>query len=242
MTTGLQSVTNFLVPATGSTNAYQIRDTFSSTPKFINFNNVELDGQAFRPSGVIVDNTQGDDDLVILINEISYRIVVPAGQTLQMPYPAPLNHTANITGDGDATVLFVDYPVIPYGGSVASGGGGEIPQPLEVFGNVNITTSPLEVEGGVEITNRTPINTSLGSNKENYAYYDYMDGTNSNIGRDMVYIRIENVGDADATIGGDILPPGAVAVFHATPGKTIRNNLSVNALGTKLTISEVSLE
>lgn len=114
MTTGLQSVTNFLVPATGSTNAYQIRETFTGVPKFIEFNSIELDGQAFRPSGVIADNTQGDGDLVILINEISYRIIVPAGQTLQMPYPAPLNHTVNISGDGDATVLFVDYPVIPY--------------------------------------------------------------------------------------------------------------------------------
>lgn len=116
MANGLQSVTNFLVPATGSTNAFVIHQAFSATPLLQNFNNVELDGIPFRPSGVIIDNTAGTSALTVLINEIGYNIVCAAGKTLQMPYPAPVNHSANITGDpaNVATVVFVDYPVIPF--------------------------------------------------------------------------------------------------------------------------------
>lgn len=116
MSKGLQSVTNFLVPATGSTNAYVLNQAFAAAPFLQNFNNVALDGIPFRPSGVIIDNTAGTTPLTVLINEIGYNIVCPAGKTLQMPYPAPVGHSANITGDPAhvCTVVFVDYPVIPF--------------------------------------------------------------------------------------------------------------------------------
>jgi len=148
MTTGLQAVSNFLVPATGSTNAYVLKETFSSTPKFVNFDNVELDGIPFRPSGVLIDNSQGANTLTVLINEISFRISCPAGEMVQMPYPAPVNHTANITGNGTATVVFVDYPVVPF----TTASGGEIADPLPVSGpltDAELRAAPVPISGAL---------------------------------------------------------------------------------------------
>lgn len=109
------AVSNYLVPATGSTNAYPLKETFvPGTPKLVDFNSAGLDGIPFRPSGVIIDNSQGVGTLRVLINEISYAMNVPAGGSIQMQYPAPVGHTATITGDGLATVVFVDYPIIPF--------------------------------------------------------------------------------------------------------------------------------
>ena len=114
---GTQPVSNFLVPATGSTNAYRLTQIFNATnPLFVDFTIISLDGIPFRPSGVIIDNKNGTTALNVLINEMGLNISCPAGKFMQMPYPAPLNHTANILGDGtnQATVVFVDYPLIPW--------------------------------------------------------------------------------------------------------------------------------
>lgn len=123
MLNAVQSVSNFLVPATGTTNLYNVSEIFSSTPKFIDFRDQSLDGLPFRPSGVIIDNSQGTGNLVVLINETGFQIICGAGMGMSMPYPAPINHTVNITGQGQAVVQFVDYPVIPWapsGGSTAA--------------------------------------------------------------------------------------------------------------------------
>lgn len=112
----LQQISNFLVPAAGNISAVVYREVFGATPVLKQFNNFELDGIPFRPYGVLIDNTTGTVALNVLINEISFNISCAAGKSLQMPFPAPLNFTVNITGDpvNLETVVFVNYPLIPF--------------------------------------------------------------------------------------------------------------------------------
>lgn len=117
MSNGLQQVINYMIPAVGTPRAYLQSGVLSATPVVLDFRNVSgggFDGQPFRPSGVFIDNTQGTGPLSITIVEMSYQIVCPAGQSLNLQFPAPTDITANITGAGQATVVFVDFPVIPY--------------------------------------------------------------------------------------------------------------------------------
>lgn len=117
MSTGLQEVVNYMIPAVGSPRGFVQSQVFSATPVTLDFRNVSggsIDGQPFRPSGVFIDNTQGTGDLTVVINEISFRMICPAGESLNLQYPAPVEMTATITGLGQATVVFVDFPVIPY--------------------------------------------------------------------------------------------------------------------------------
>lgn len=115
---------NYMVPATGNTRGYIVSETLSATPKQVNFFNVELDGVPFRPSGAFIDNTQGTQPLVIRINELAYNIVVPAGGSMQTQFPAPMSMSVAITGAGQATIIFVDFPVIPFFPQENAGGGG----------------------------------------------------------------------------------------------------------------------
>lgn len=124
MSEQLVNTYNYLVPAAGTTRSYRVTQNFASGDiKHCDFRNMALDGLSFVPSGVLVDNTRGTADCVITIIEFAWRIVVPAGTTINMPYPAPYNQTATIEGEGDITVVFVDYPVIPFISSSNSGGG-----------------------------------------------------------------------------------------------------------------------
>ena len=120
----LTKFVNYMVPATGNTRGFIVSENFSSTPKAVNFFNVELDGVPFRPSGVFVDNSQGTDALIITINELAYRIVVPAGGAMQTQFPAPMSMSVAIVGGGQATCIFVDFPVIPFSPGSGGGGGG----------------------------------------------------------------------------------------------------------------------
>jgi len=146
--TGLQAVSNFLVPATGTTNSFAVHETFSSSPHFVDFRNVELDGNYFRPYGVLIDNQSGTGDLTVLVNENSFRITCAAGGFLQLPFPAPIDCTANITGLGEATVIFVDFPVMPFQPSGAVNI--TLPNPLPVSGpltDTQIRATALPVSG-----------------------------------------------------------------------------------------------
>lgn len=110
-----QSVNNYLVPATGTTHAVPVAGVFSSTPTMADFRSVEISGQRFVPSGVFIDNSQGAGDLVISVQGMAgYTVVCPAGQRLQTQYPAPLDQIVQITGNGPAVCVFVDFPVIPF--------------------------------------------------------------------------------------------------------------------------------
>jgi len=226
MAQGLQSVSNFLVPATGSTNAYMIRQEFSATPFFQDFNNQGLDGIPFRPSGVIIDNSAGTGPLNVLINEMSFQISCPAGAFMTMPYPAPLNCTANITGSGVGTVIFVDYPVIPWT-SAQGGGGGNIPDPLPVTGPLTddeLRASPLPVSlpAKTALTATMAVASAAG---------------NTVAGARMV--SFENTGTGDATVAGGVLSAGKIVTFEAPSDSTI-SAIAYDGTGTTLQIATLS--
>ena len=109
----LQSTFNFLVPAAGGTSAYTMA---SPGPlEIANFCQItSLSGQPFCPSGVVIDNTENSDPLIITILPIQFKIVCPAGAQMGVSYPAVLDHTAKFENGTGAIVTFVDYPVIPY--------------------------------------------------------------------------------------------------------------------------------
>jgi len=244
MSNVLQSVTNFLVPATGSTNAYAVSQVFSATPTFVDFNNVALDGLPFRPSGVLIDNSQGTGPLTVLINEISYAMTCAAGELLNMPYPAPVNHTANITGNGQATVIFVDYPVIPfYSASAGSSGGGG---PLPVTGpltDAQLRAAPVSVElasSTVPLTDAqlraAPVSVELASS----TYYAdmWVAQAQDAVPAGAFSVSLTNIGAAPALVANGSLPPGVGVNFEA-PAGSVLGQIEVDATGTSLLISTV---
>lgn len=120
---GLSNTVNYLVPAAGTTHAFPIFATFvAGQVSGINFDEKNIDGQRFMPSGVIIDNTLGTQDFVVTITNTGFRIVCPVGRMCQMPYSAPTSQQVNIQGEGPVSLQFVDYPVIPFM-STATGGG-----------------------------------------------------------------------------------------------------------------------
>lgn len=113
----VQNVTNYLVPSSGQTHAVEFNGVFSASPALIDWRQFSIDQFPFQPQGVFVDNTQGAGPLTITILPLGYNIKVPAGIVAQAQFPAPNGQTAQITGDGQASVIFVDFPVLPSGGS-----------------------------------------------------------------------------------------------------------------------------
>lgn len=124
MTERLENVSNYIVPAAGTTRGYVVNRKFvAGTPVTVDFRGVGLDGQPYRPSGVFVDNTRGTAPLTVIINEINFSFQIPAGSFAATPYPAPMQQSATLLGEGDVTLVFVDFPVIPMGVGASSGGG-----------------------------------------------------------------------------------------------------------------------
>ena len=109
----LRSVFNYLVPSSGTTNAYAVQSPNDS--ETANFGMISsISGQPFCPSGVMIDNTAGTDAAIVTILPIGFKIKCPAGAQMGMQYPAVLDHTATFTDCENAIVTFVDFPVIPY--------------------------------------------------------------------------------------------------------------------------------
>lgn len=116
---GVQNVTNYLIPASGQTHAVTYAGTFSATPAVIDWRQFAINNFPFQPQGLFADNTQGTAPLVITIGPIGYKVVVAAGTSAQAQFPAPNGQTASITGDGEANITFVDFPVLPGSGAVS---------------------------------------------------------------------------------------------------------------------------
>lgn len=115
------NTTNYLIPAAGSTHYVNYSGVFSATPVTIDWRNYQINNFPFQPQGVFVDNTQGTGELVINIQPIGYNVIIPAGTSAQAQFPAPNGQTMSITGNGQATVIFVDFPVLPNAGQVNIG-------------------------------------------------------------------------------------------------------------------------
>lgn len=116
MNTGTYNVTNYLVPSAGQTHAVPFSGVFSATPYTIDWRNFQIDNFPFQPQGAFVDNSQGTGALIINIQPLNYNVEVPAGIVAQVQFPAPKGQVMTVTGNGQASVVFVDFPVLPSSG------------------------------------------------------------------------------------------------------------------------------
>lgn len=115
------STTNYMVPSSGSSHCVQISGVFSAVPFFQDWRQFQIDNFPFQPQGAFIDNTQGTEPLKITIGPIGYTVTCPAGVISQVQFPAPNGQTCNITGAGQASIYFVDFPVLPNSGLVDVG-------------------------------------------------------------------------------------------------------------------------
>jgi hypothetical protein len=143
----LNGTTNYLVPASGKTHSVTYSGLFSVTPLNVDWRQFSVDNYQFQPQGVFIDNSLGIADLVITILPINYKVICPLGIVGQFQFPAPDNQTCTITGNGQASVIFVDFPVLPNAGLINIGNtvNAQIvgPNPLPV----SLPATPLQVQG-----------------------------------------------------------------------------------------------
>lgn len=130
---------NYMVPSNGTTNGVLVTATLSATPLLLDWRQYTIDNAYFQPQGVYIDNSAGTGTLTITINPVGWQVTVPAGGQLATSFPAPNGETMSVTGLGNATMIFVDYPVLPSATAVT----------LQGTANVNIanvtSTNPLFV-------------------------------------------------------------------------------------------------
>lgn len=161
----VQPTTNYLVPSSGGTHCLPVTAAWGTQPALLDWRQFSESSFPFQPQGVFIDNTQNANPLTVQILPIGWNIVCPAGAQLMTPFPAPAAQTAQISssgGGGIATLMFVDFPVLPFLTSAASAGGlavSIVGQPISVLpanaataaalstqpvSNVQLVTSPGE--------------------------------------------------------------------------------------------------
>lgn len=144
------NVSNYLVPAAGQTHAATLQGIFSATPVLIDWRQFSVDNFPFQPQGVFIDNSAGVAAIVINIQPINYNVSCAAGTVGQFQFPAPDNQTCKITGNGQATIVFVDFPVLPNAGqtNIANTVNANIvsPNPLPVSPTSNASGFPYQVQ------------------------------------------------------------------------------------------------
>ncbi len=106
-----RAVSNYLVPANGGCRCMDFKQNFT-TPLNIDWTQQGIDALTFNPSGFFVNNGAGI--LTIHINELNFDIVIPANKQMSMQYPAPVGHTLTISGSNTASIVFCDFPIIPF--------------------------------------------------------------------------------------------------------------------------------
>ena len=105
-------VFNYIVPATGLPGAMPIELALASgVDSYIDFRDSSLDGVKFSPYGVIIDNTDGDEQCTVKIDGLGYIIRCGAGGVVQAKYPGPVDQTVTVTGNGLVKFIFVNYPL-----------------------------------------------------------------------------------------------------------------------------------
>jgi hypothetical protein len=123
--TQVQNTTNYLVPSSGSTHCVPISADWTPQPAILDWRQFSESSFPFQPQGVFIDNTQNANPLTIEILPLGWNVVCPAGAQLMTPFPAPAGQTASVTssgGGGQATLMFVDFPVLPFLNSTSAGG------------------------------------------------------------------------------------------------------------------------
>lgn len=148
--------TNYLVPSSGLTHAVTVSGTFSAAPYLLDWRQYAIDNEKFQPQGVFIDNSLGTVDLIITVQPIGYTIDCPAGQRSERQFPAPNGQTMTITGDPNnfASVIFVDFPVLPAAGLTAIAGVANVNLQSAAPGAV-VTTNPNPLAAGNTLPYRT---------------------------------------------------------------------------------------
>lgn len=142
-TANINTTSNYLVPSGGTTHAVDVEGTWTANPQLLDWRNFKVDAFPFRPQGVFIDNTQGTGDLTIVVYPIGWAVVCPAGQSVEKQFPAPANMTMQVTGNGFARLVFVDFPVLPSAELSAATINANIVSPLP------LPTLPANLPGGV---------------------------------------------------------------------------------------------
>jgi|SRR6185437_8454172 len=153
-----QKTTNYLIPSSGGTQAVPVTGVFSAQAEIIDWRKYQndIDGP-FSPQGVYIDNTQGTGTLTVNIYNGGnasalgtpfWTVNCVAGARTTENFPAPTGQLVSITGDGQATVIFVNYPVLPEANSVTVQGGsvGISGQPIQTNPSVNASGVPYQVQ------------------------------------------------------------------------------------------------
>lgn len=172
-----QPATNYLVPSSGGTHFVPVSGVFGGTAFVVDFRQFTVDQFPFNPQGVFIDNSQGTGDLQVAISPGGWVIDCPAGARMSTSYPAPNGQSCSITGNGQATVIFVDFPVLPNAGAVSVIGTVNVnvtgPNPLPVLPPVNVGGVPYQVNvepltaqviDGFVTTTAAPMNVAAPAN------------------------------------------------------------------------------
>lgn len=130
----IQETTNYMVPSSGATHVVPVVGQFTAAPFVVDWRQFANDEFPFQPQGVFIDNTQGAGLLTVTVQPIGWNILCPAGTQVAAPFPAPNGQSASIVGNGQASVMFADFPVLPF---TANQGGAQAvtisgPNPLQV--------------------------------------------------------------------------------------------------------------
>lgn len=163
---------NYLIPSSGGTQGVPVTGIFSAQAEVIDWRTYsnDVDGP-FAPQGVYMDNTQGAGSLTVevfaggnasALGTPFWTITCPAGSQLQANYPAPMGQVVSITGNGQATVVFVNYPVLPEAGAVTILGGsvGISGQPIATTPAVNAGGAPYQVQE-IPVTSAAQFNNAI---------------------------------------------------------------------------------
>jgi len=208
---------NYLVPADGTTHAVPYALALTGNPYEIDFRAFQQQFFKFRPQGAIVDNSLGTAPLVISIPSVLFNVAVPVGcyQTVSIPSPDPCVLT--ITGNGNANVIFVDYPVITTQPVLATG------EPVN--GNVTVLNNPLNT-ADVGLDAIISALGTLAANGLTMQGLGYGFGNNDAFYPHHTQCNFFNVSITGAATSGILIPAVAGKAFYL---KSLRISLSANA-------------
>ncbi len=103
---------NYLVPLDGTTHVVVAELVLTGTAHKINWGSFSNDNFSFWPQGAYVDNSGSLADLTMVIKPINFSVTIAAGAKQMVSWPAPKSQETWLTGNGPATIFFVNYPLL----------------------------------------------------------------------------------------------------------------------------------
>lgn len=155
----VQETTNYLVPSSGGTHCVPVTGVWTAQPAILDWRQFSESSFPFQPQGVFIDNTQNANALIINILPLNWNVVCPPLSQMMTPFPAPSGQTAQVSsagGGGTATMMFVDFPVLPFISSAAGVGGAVV-----TIAGQPITVLPANVASAVALSTQPVSNVEL---------------------------------------------------------------------------------